>query len=198
MTILPTSYFGNIEYYAKLLQAGSIEIEIYENFPKQTYRNRMQIMTANGVILIIVPLKKSRGGKIITKDVLVDYAMPWQRNAWRAIVSAYRKSTYFDHYEERIEPFFSTKYETLLEMNNAILTTTLKLIGTEVDIKMSRDYVFNIEGEDLREYFTPKAVHHDIGKPYYQVFSDRLPFTQNLSILDLLFCEGGNSKEYIL
>lgn len=198
MTILPTSYFGNIEYYAKLLQAESVEIEIHENFPKQTYRNRTQIMTANGVIPIIVPLKKSRGGKIMTKDVLVDYAMPWQRNAWRAIVSAYRNSPYFDHYEQKIEPFFNTRYETLLEMNNAILTTTLKLIGIEADIKMSGDYVFNVEGEDLREYFTPKETHCNVGKPYYQVFSDRLPFAENLSILDLLFCEGGDSKEYIL
>ena len=29
--------------------------------------------------------------------------------------------------------------------------------------------------------------------PYIQVFSDRLPFTPNLSIADLLFCEGPQS-----
>lgn len=198
MILLPTSYFGNIEYYSTLLTADSVEIEIYENFPKQTYRNRMQIMTANGVIPVIVPLKKSRGGKIMTKDVEVDYSMPWQRNAWRAVVSAYRNSPYFDHFEHKIEPFFNNRFETLIEMNNNILDTTLSIIGSSVDIKMSTNYVHCIDGNDMREYFTPKTEHHGVGKQYYQVFSEKIPFHENLSVLDLIFCEGSNAKEYIL
>ncbi|MEG0499590.1 MAG: WbqC family protein [Rikenellaceae bacterium] len=197
MILLPTSYFGNIEYYSKLLTGEPVEIEIYENFPKQTYRNRMLIMTANGVIPIIVPLKRSRGGKIMTKDIEIDYSMQWQQGAWRAIVSAYRNSAYFDHFEQKIEPFFHTRFESLIEMNNKIVETILPIIGGTADIKMTSSYVHNSEGEDLRSYFTPKSEQQYIGKPYYQVFSDRLAFTGNLSILDLIFCEGSNAIEYV-
>lgn len=198
MTLLPTAYFGNIEYYTKLMASDEIFIELYENFPKQSYRNRTLIMTANGVIPIIVPLKKSRGGKIATKDIEVDYSTPWQRNAWRAITSAYRNSAYFEHYDKKIERFFTTKYKTLIEMNDDILRSTLKIIGHEADIKTSCEYIHNIEGEDLREHFSPKKEVTEVGTPYYQVFSDRLPFAPNLSVIDIIFCEGPNSKNYIL
>lgn len=197
MILLPTSYFGNIDYYSFLLRAESVEIEIHENFPKQTYRNRMLIMTANGVIPIIVPLCKSRGGKLPTEEIEVDYCMPWQRNAWRAIESAYRNSPYFDHYESRMSRFFTTRYSTLLEMNMAILSETLEIIHHKVDIKTSCEYVHHVEN-DFRDYFSPKKEHKNVGKPYYQVFSERLPFAENLSIIDLIFCEGSNAKEYLL
>ena len=34
-------------------------------------------------------------------------------------------------------------------------------------------------------------------KSYYQVFSDRLPFTPNLSIIDLLMNLGPEAKDYL-
>ena len=33
---------------------------------------------------------------------------------------------------------------------------------------------------------------------YWQVFSDRHAFSPNLSVLDLLMCEGPSSKDYLL
>lgn len=198
MALLPTAYFGNIEYYSTLLQSEVATIELYENFPKQSYRNRTLIMTANGVIPIIVPLKRGRTGKVMTKDIAVDYSTPWQRNAWRAITSAYRNSPYFDHYEQKIEHFFTARFDTLVEMNSSILDMTMSIIGAVVDIKTTTSYVHNCSEADYREHFSPKKVPSVIGKPYYQVFSERLPFAENLSIIDLIFCEGTNSKEYIL
>ena len=48
---------------------------------------------------------------------------------------------------------------------------------------------------DLRGAFSPKprlamVDERFTPQPYCQVFADRAPFAPNLSILDLLFCEG--------
>ncbi len=202
MILLPTVYFGNIEYYRHLISGDRVVIEQWEHFPKQTYRNRAIIMSANGVIPIIVPLSRSRGGKCYTKDIEIDYSMEWQRNAWRAIVSSYRNSAYFDHYEEVIKPIFERRYTTLIEMNSDILNITCGILGVNVDIDYSAEYLLNRELDsdilDLRDNFTPKRESESKFKEYYQVFSDREPFVKNISILDLIFCEGGSyAKDYI-
>ena len=51
------------------------------------------------------------------------------------------------------------------------------------------------EGEDFRHCISrkPRLSRPDpdfAPQPYYQVFSERMPFVPNLSIVDLLFCEG--------
>ena len=196
MLLLPTTYLGNIEYFSKLTDTKEATIEIYESYPKQTYRNRCMIMSANGVIPIIVPTKHSKGVKLITRDVQVDYSMPWQRNAWRAIVSAYRNSAYFEHYEHLLEPLFVNRYETLLEMNNMTLDVMLKILKVSPTINFTTDYIRKDSDSnilDLRDNFSPKKESDNINVEYYQVFSDRHPFAKNLSILDLILCEGSNS-----
>ena len=196
MLLLPTTYFGNIEYFSKIIDTKEATIEIYESYPKQTYRNRCMIMSANGVIPIIVPTKHSKGVKLATKDVEIDYSMPWQRNAWRAIVSAYRNSAYFEHYEHLLEPLFVNRYETLLEMNNTTLDVMLKTLKVSPSINFTSDYIRKDSDSniiDLRDSFSPKKESDSIDTEYYQVFSDRHPFAKNLSILDLILCEGSNS-----
>lgn len=198
MILLPTAYFGNIEYFSKIISGEKIVLEAYESYPKQTYRNRCEIMGANGVISLSVPIKHSVGSLILTKDMVIDYAMPWQRSSWRAIISSYRNSPYFDHYEEMFAPFFTERFETLLEMNNKATKIILKILGESVDISYSTDYLkkedVNISDcIDLRYAFSPRkkgVCRTDI--PYYQVFSDKMPFAPNLSILDLIFCDKPN------
>ena len=51
---------------------------------------------------------------------------------------------------------------------------------------------------DFRGTFTPKHPYPTLShKSYHQVFSDRLPFTPNLSIIDLLMNLGPESKSYL-
>lgn len=198
MILLPTAYFGNIEYFSKIISGENIVIESYETYPKQTYRNRCEIMGSNGVISLSVPIKHSANGRTLTKDVLIDYATSWQRNSWRGIISAYRNSPYFDHYEDLFAPFFTERFETLLEMNNKATEVILKILGERIDIKYSTDYIKKEDIDiddclDLRYAFSPKKKwlnRYDIS--YYQVFSDKISFAPNLSILDLIFCDKPN------
>ena len=47
--LLTTAYFPPIAYFSCLKKAEVTYIEQYDNFVKQSYSNRCEIMTANGV-----------------------------------------------------------------------------------------------------------------------------------------------------
>ncbi|WP_373830041.1 WbqC family protein, partial [Bacteroides heparinolyticus] len=54
--LLATTYFGPVQWYQKLCRYPIVEIERMETFPKQTYRNRCVIATANGLQTLTVPV----------------------------------------------------------------------------------------------------------------------------------------------
>ena len=73
----------------------------------------------------------------------------------------------------------------------------LRLLGVKRELPVSEEYVVAGEGDiDLR----PKQKEDStfVAEPYFQVFSDRLPFEPNLSILDLLMCEGREAMDGVL
>lgn len=199
MTILlSTATFAPIQFYTKILKADSVYIEQFENFIKQTYRNRYTILGGNGPIDLIVPVVKGRGPKTLIKDLQISYDTDWQRNHWRTIFSAYGSSPYFEYYADDLIHFFEKKFKFLSEYNLAIHETLCELFEIENKIILTEDFEKVPDGTlNYRERISPKE--KTAPDPYFrpiaytQVFSDKLGFAPNLSILDLLFNEGPNS-----
>lgn len=218
--ILSTAYLGNIQYYGKLV-SGSAVIDLYENYQKQSYRNRCEILTANRVDSLIVPVCTPSGQKIPTKEVRIDNTKKWQHRHFQAIVSAYRGSPYFFHYEEEFAPCYRKRYEFLIDLNDELQEIVLRLLHTPMRPQYSDSYVevrenpaantaqrkqkeipgtpsvrlFADPVEDFRQCISPKQHLRKPDpsfqqQPYYQVFAERFGFVPNLSILDLLCCEG--------
>ena len=79
--LLTTAYFPPIAYFSCLKKAEVTYIEQYENFGKQSYRNRCEIMTANGVIALTVPVAKanSKGPENRVSDSLAKITLPGYR-----------------------------------------------------------------------------------------------------------------------
>ena len=48
--LINTAYFPPVQYFTKVNNCTEIWIEQYESYGKQSYRNRCDIMTANGVM----------------------------------------------------------------------------------------------------------------------------------------------------
>lgn len=181
-----------------MLIYNNIYIEQYENFIKQTWRNRYSILGGNGVIDLIVPVVKGRGPKILIKDLEISYDTDWQRNHWRTLFSAYNTSPYFEYYADDLLPYFEKKYRFLFDYNLKIHEIISGLIDLENSTILTADFEKVPAGTiNYRERISPKEkTSPDTQfKPatYTQVFSDKLGFTPNLSILDLLFNEGPNS-----
>ena len=198
-TLLSTAYLGNIQYYTKLI-SGEAEIDLWENYRKQSYRNRCDVLTPNGVCSLIVPVLHPSGQKIRTKEVRIDNSKKWRHQHWQTIVSAYGRAPFFDHYAGAFESMYATEYELLAEWNRDLLQLTLQLLHLDIPVVYTDAYREAVpEASDFRDALSPKPRwrRHDPAfrpAPYYQVFSDRMPFAENLSIIDLLFCEGPETE----
>lgn len=201
--ILSTAYFGNIQYFTKLLLYENIFIEKYENYQKQSFRNRFEIQSANGNLTLSIPVKKSNELKTPISEVCIDYTENWQKNHLKALESAYKNSPYYEYYIDDFIDFLNKKHENLLEHNTQLTHLIAKTIGIKTKIEFTQEFFPIYENsQDFRNSIHPKTKMQKIDTyfqavKYYQVFENKFPFAPNLSILDLIFNEGPRTKEIL-
>jgi len=197
--LLSTAYFAPVQYYSKILAYPQVFMEQYEHFTKQTYRNRCNILGANGPVSLVIPVVKGRGPKTLIKNLKISYDTDWQRNHWRTIFSAYNSSPYFEFYKDDLKPFFKKPWKFLLDLNLSIHETICDLLEIENNVILTPGFEEVPKTTlNLREAISPKkhlipTDKHFQAANYTQVFSEKFGFVPNLSILDLLFNEGPNS-----
>ena len=203
--ILSSAYFPPIDYFRVIARVGNVFLEAKETFQKQTYRNRCKILAADGMLSLSIPLIKGEDRSIAA--MRIDYSKPWLQQHKRALVSAYNSSPFFEYYQDDIFEILDKKYETLFELNNALLEKLLQLLGLKNNITLTCEYLNEApEGfVDLRDVIHPKRKSNEpLAAPnikyskYYQVFIEKYGFVEDLSILDLLFNEGPNSISYLI
>lgn len=199
-TLLTPACFGPVQYFMHLWR-GPVIIENHANYVRQTYRSRYIIAGANTPLTLSVPVEKGHSLKIPERDVKIAYHMPWQKNHWRSIVSAYNSSPFFEFYMDDIEPFFQKRYTYLLDLNLAVTEVLTDLLSIDSEISFTSEFNQNPGNGilDLRESLHPKKDYtrnDPFFKPvaYKQVFDDRHGFIPNLSILDLLFNKGPEAR----
>jgi len=197
-TLLSTAYLPPIEYFVQIDQSDEIYIEQFENYHKQTFRNRCHIASANGLLPLSIPVIKTDGNHTLIKNIAISNAESWQKIHWRAIESAYNKSPFFLYYEDELRPFYVNRFENLLEFNMKLTEKLLHLIGIEKKINLTTGFIHQPENmTDCRFREKPKPESCTNYKPYIQVFSSKFKFFPNLSIIDLLFCEGPDAADYL-
>lgn len=191
LTLIELHYFPCLEYFVCLLGSDHILLEQHEYFMKQTYRNRCYVRSANKVTSLSVPVKK---GSKSFKDIKVDYQQGWLKDHWRTIVSAYGKSPFFEFYRDDLEAILFRNETFLFDLNFKLLTKCLNYLAVEKNIKFTTEYVKTQENGvlDKRGIILPNKSYKERGiyfpRPYQQIFGK--DFECNLSILDLLCCEG--------
>ena len=190
MHLFPTSYFPSISYFKALNRCSVPMISGNEIYVKQSFRNRCEILTGNGIQSLSIPVIKTDGSKTLTKDIRIVQANSWKKDHWGAIKSAYQNAPYFEFFDLEIHNLLFSSNDFLFDLNFSILnffSATFELSP----VKISEENLTN----ELAISFLERQENF---KEYIQVFSDRFPFQSNLSILDLIFCEGPMGRNFIL
>ena len=167
--IVPTAYLAPASYFKAIL-SGDYTVEQMETFEKQTFRNRCLIRNPQGgMIRLSVPVGKVEH-KQLTRDIRICYQSNWQHQHWIALESAYRHKPFFMYYEDYFRPHYERQYEWLLDLNDALTETLLALLNNHPPgITMPAKHTADWSG---------------------QTWTDRHPWQNELSIIDLLSEKG--------
>lgn len=198
--LIETHYLPSVAYFAALWGLAEIRLEKHEYFVKQSYRNRCHILSAQGKKNLIVPLT-SKHGKVYITAVRIDYGQKWLNNHFRTLQSAYGKAPFFEHYCQDLERALFRKTTFLYDLNCELLSMCLKWLQWDVTITETTIYekmpgsevldlrsAINVKKSDsLQEFYRPAR--------YWQVFGNT--FADNLSLIDLIFCEGPEAAQVV-
>lgn len=192
MLVLPSAYFPSLAYVQALKNANTLLLDYHEHFLKQSIRTRCEILSANGVLQLNVPVVHN--GKQALSEVAIDYSKNWQAEHLRAIESAYANAPHFEHYQYDIQQLFAQPFSLLTQLNEAILAWITTALGLELQIDKSLAYT-NLIKQDKKEWM---GRAYEPTQQYVQVFEDRFGFVSNLSVLDGLMNEGPLLRRHFL
>ena len=195
--VLSTTYFGPVQYFSAIYEYETIEIEKWENYHKQTYRNRCYILGANGLLPLSIPVKKNESSKTLISDIKIDHSVDWHRIHLKSIESAYNSSPFYQYFIDEIREVFFRKATFLIDFNTDIQQTILGFLQINKEIGFTNEFkrTFSSETADMRWKIQPKEknVDPDLVFPRYsQVFGEKFGFVPNLSIIDLIFNSGND------
>lgn len=198
--VLPNLYLPSVDLFCALANYQTLQLDASDIYQKQTYRNRCNIIGANGIQTLTVPVVNGHSMGMRFKDVRIAYDTRWQQIHWRSISAAYKSSPFFEYYEDDFVGFYTKQHTFLFEYNAELLRLILQLLDFSKEKQVVLIDVNNqLTDNDLRLLVNCKqSIDTSIPQPpYWQVFNDRHSFTPHLSILDLLFNMGTESYLYL-
>ncbi len=222
VTIHQPNYFPYPGFFQKVLLS-----DIYVILDRAQFEfditNRNKVITPEGSwSRISVPIKK--GQKFFEiRNVEINNDQPWAEKNWDLIYKSYNNSTFFDLYKTTLNSVFKKKWNLIFDLNFYTLKKVLEwlnikteiIFDSELDVTgKSSEHLLNIckklgatkylSGPGGRDYLNEKIFEQNKIKVEYQKYDPVIypqnhtkSFVPNLSILDLLFNMGSDSKKLI-
>ena len=201
--ILPACPFPNLAWYKIALSEGEVVLDTHENYVKQTDRNRIFIADAHGAKFITLPVHRRNADSRSMSDVVFTEAMN-PKVIMRHITTAYSSAPFFEHFELELMAFFEefgTPGKSLLKFNLA----SLKWVEQMTELKRKGGLVEQskyTEPDEMSEgdFRTKGALSNQVWsyKRYAQIFEDRNGFIEGRSVLDAMFHEPNEVKNWCL
>lgn len=188
----PLSYFVAIGNCRKIILPGGDLIR------RQSFVNKTVVLLANKTEVLSVPVHGVRKKQPV-RDVRIDYQQKWLNVHLKGLQSAYGKSPFFEYFYADLERVYLRKHAYLLDLNRELLTLCLTFLRWNVILEVSEKKGEELSCRDIRGLIHPKRLK-DRGNiytpyPYQQIFG--ADFVPDLSIVDLLFCEGPGANRIL-
>lgn len=220
-SLLATAYLPPVSYFFAIAHSDRVWIEQFENYQKQSWRNRCRILSAAGPEDLSIPVVREERRSRPIRDIRIDYTEPWLQHHIRALAAAYNASAYYDYYADDLIPILESKPVFLFDLNMALLEKLLELLDIHVPIALTETFVPPADASlrsdpgqltarlpifDGRSRIQPKykgkSLLAEFGceQAYYQVFVNRDPsagFIPDLSVIDLLSAEGPDAGRFL-
>ena len=204
MLLTELQFLPPIATFRHFRRTDHLLLEARETYQKGSYRNRAYLIGANGLQLLSLPLVKGKNNSQSIREVHLDARDDWARRHWQSIRSAYGNAPFYEYYADELEPHFTAPAGRLWDFNLGLLRTVFQLLQWDKTIELTAEFQRETPESirDLRGRIRPG--NHPPGTPgdppyavYPQVFRERHGFVANLSILDLLFCQGPQANLYL-
>ena len=195
--LIEPTYFPPISHW-KFIKSEDLLWSINSRYNKQTLTNRTYIDSANGELMLTVPIKHS--GKNQPRDfsdIKLDLSSNWKKNHFKSIKICYQSSPFYEFYEDDIISFFNLDFENLYDLN----FKSIKMVCNWLKIKMPEDIYneknkYDYKIQDLTHMSNCKRTSYLRQKKYNQTFETKNGFINDLSVIDLIFNCGPNSIDY--
>jgi len=213
------NYVPGMSFFCKILYSDIFIFLDSVQFSKGSWTNRNRIKSAQGELLLTVPVFTTGKSSQMISETLIVNRTDWRQKHLKSIYQNYYRAPYFKETFPVMEEIFNIPWGNLSEMNTYIIKKLCHFLGIERRFLQSSE----IESEGLRS--TDLLIHlikqagGDTylsgagGKKYMEMekfavnylevrfltytrlaypqqYEDFLP---NLSIIDLLFNEGPNA-----
>ena len=194
LKVLEPTYFPPISHW-KHISSNNLQWSINSRYNKQTLTNRTYIDSSNGELMLTVPIKHS--GKNVPRkfsEIKIDNSSNWKKTHYKSIKICYQSSPFFEFYEDDISFFYESDYEYLHQLNFA----SINLVCNWINLEMPKEN-FNVQEKEFINLIylsNTKRTRELLKKKYTQTFQVSNGFINDLSILDLIFNCGPDSKNY--
>lgn len=201
------------------------EFILYDDmqYTKRDWRNRNKIKTAQGLKWLSIPVEvKGKYYQKINETKISD--KEWAKKHWQQIKQNYSKAKYFKEYKDIFEEIYlNCEEEYLSRVNLKFIKTVNSILDIDTKIRCSSEFELYegqtekllgickqcsgdiyLSGPAAKDYFDEdmakkeniKVEWMDYSgyKEYTQLFP---PFEHGVTILDLIFNEGLDSKKFM-
>ena len=198
MILVELQYFPSINYF-KNIRSQDILIDLDSYYVKKTYRNRSKIIDQNGPFHLIIPIIKNKISKKYS-DIKIDYSQNWINHHLRSMQSSYGKTPYFIFYKDLITKVLKLRHIFLFDLNYDLLTLFFKLLNFENNFRKEKELILNgLKFDDLTHLSrisNDNEINLTSNKIYYNNYFGK-NFDINVSILDLLFMKGPETRYFL-
>ena len=184
-------YFGSVGLWSDALAAGGFSFRQNERYQRRSQRNRTIIVNAHGRQTLSLPLAGGRNQRVQTPEVRLNYREDWPRHHWLSLVAAYGSAPFWLDYAPELEALYQMRPAKLWTWNQACVQWTRDQVAPQLVLAKADDWQAET---DVQE---PSLQADRSLAPYPQVFAERLGWLSNVSILDLLLCQGPAAATYL-